>query len=288
MGVNASASLVTQIKAHSSSLTKAEQRVAAYIIENPESVIFQSVSDLADCSKTSDATVMRTCKRLGFSSYQEFKVLLAQAIASSDQVINGTITVEENAPAASITDSVFECTIQTLRLTQSALDISAIEAAVELLCLAETIFILGLGGSHAIALDLQHKLLRLGMHAVYQPDVHLQRITIVNQVTEKDVVFAISHSGSSRDIVDNTAMAKELNAKIISLTNFGKSPLSALSDVHLCTLSDETKHSLTSVTSRIAQLAVIDILHTLIASRDKDRSIEKISNVNRGMATLKY
>ena len=82
MGVNASASLVTQIKAHSSSLTKAEQRVAAYIIENPESVIFQSVSDLADCSKTSDATVMRTCKRLGFSSYQEFKVLLAQAIAS--------------------------------------------------------------------------------------------------------------------------------------------------------------------------------------------------------------
>ena len=288
MGVNASASLITQIKAHLPSLTKAEQRVASYITENPESVIFQSVSDLADCSKTSDATVVRTCKRLGFSSYQEFKVLLAQAIASSDQVINGTFVIEENASAASITNSVFDCTIQALRLTQSALDVSAIEEAVELLCRAETVFILGLGGSHAIALDLQHKLLRLGIHELYQTDVHLQRITIVNQITEKDVVFAISHSGSSRDIVDNTAVAKELNAKIISLTNFGKSPLSSLSDVHLFTLSDETKHSLTSVTSRIAQLAVIDILHTLIASRDKERCIARISNVNRGMASLKY
>ena len=118
MGVNASASLITQIKAHLPSLTKAEQRVASYITENPESVIFQSVSDLADCSKTSDATVVRTCKRLGFSSYQEFKVLLAQAIASSDQVINGTFVIEENASAASITNSVFDCTIQALRLTQ--------------------------------------------------------------------------------------------------------------------------------------------------------------------------
>lgn len=280
--------LITKITAQIPRLTKSEQRVAAYITKNPQTAIFQSISELADHSNTSEATVVRTCKSLGFSSYQEFKVLLAQAIANPDQVLYGAIRIEDNAPVSTIIDSVFDNSIQTLRLTQSSLDIHVLEQATELLCHARRVFILGLGGSHAIAIDLQHKLLRLGIDAVYHPDLHMQRISIANQVTSEDVLFAISHSGSSKDVVDNTAIAKKMNAKIITLTGAEKSPLSAYADVRLCTLSDETKHSIVSHSSRLAQLAVIDVLHTIISNRDKDAVAARLEHVYTEMASLKY
>lgn len=280
--------LITKITAQIPGLTKSEQRVATYITKNPQTVIFQSISELADCSNTSEATVVRTCKNLGFSSYQEFKVLLAQAIANPDQVIYGAIRIEDNAPVATIVDSVFESTVQTLRLTQNALDVRTVEQAAELLCHAKRVFILGLGGSHAIAIDLQHKLLRLGIDAVYHPDLHMQRISIANQAGPEDVLFAISHSGSSKDVVDNVEIAKKANAKIIALTGAMKSPLSSCADVLLYTLSDETKHSIASVSSRLAQLVVIDVLHTIISNRDKESMASRLENVYTQMASLKY
>lgn len=280
--------LITKINAQIPNLTKSEQRVALYIAQNPQAVIFQSISELADCSNTSEATVVRTCKNLGFSSYQEFKVLLAQAIANPEQVVYGAIHIEDNAPVSTIVDSVFDSTVQTLRLTQGALDARTVEEAAELLCHARRVFILGLGGSHAIAIDLQHKLLRLGIDAVYHPDLHMQRISIANHVGSEDVLFAISHSGSSKDVVDNAAIAKKANAKIIALTGVMKSPLSSYADVQLCTLSDETKHSIASVSSRLAQLAVIDVLHTIISNRDKDAVASRLEHVYAQMASLKY
>ena len=280
--------LITKIKAKIPNLTKSEQRVALYITQNPQSAIFQSISELADCSNTSEATVVRTCKNLGFSSYQEFKVLLAQAIANPDQVLFGAIRIEDNAPVPTIVDSVFDSTVQTLRLTQSALDVAAVEQAADLLCHARRVFILGLGGSHAMAIDLQHKLLRVGIDAVYHPDLHIQRISIANQVTSEDVLFAISHSGSSKDVVDNAMLAKKANAKVIALTGAQKTPLSAYADVEIHTLSDETKHSIASVASRLAQLAVIDVLHTIISNRDKETVAERLEHVYTQMASLKY
>ena len=280
--------LIAKIIAQIPSLTKSEQRVATYITQTPQSVIFQSITELADCSNTSEATVVRTCKSLGFSSYQEFKVLLAQSIANPDQVIYDAIHIEDNAPVTTIVDSVFESTVQTLRLTQNALDVRTVEQAAELLCHAKRVFILGLGASHAIAIDLQHKLLRLGIDAVYHPDLHMQRISIANQAGPEDVLFAISHSGSSKDVVDNVEIARKANAKIIALTGAMKSPLSSCADVLLYTLSDETKHSIASVSSRLAQLVVIDVLHTIISNRDKESMASRLENVYAQMASLKY
>ena len=280
--------LITKINAQIPRLTKSEQRVALYITQNPQTAIFQSISELADCSNTSEATVVRTCKNLGFSSYQEFKVLLAQAIANPVQMLHGAICIEDNAPVSSIVNSVFDSTVQTLRLTQSSLDIPSMEQAADLLCHARRVFILGLGGSHAMAFDLQHKLLRLGIDAVYHSDLHLQRISIANQVTSEDVLFAISHSGSSKDVVDNALLAKKAKAKIIALTGTQKSPLSSCADVQIYTLSDETKHSIASVSSRLAQLAVIDVLHTIISNRDRESVAERLEHVYTQMASLKY
>ena len=79
---SSSPALVLKMQALLPTLSKSEQKVATYIIENPEKVIYQSVAELAEESGVSDPTVVRACQRLGLSGYQELKVTLAQDIVT--------------------------------------------------------------------------------------------------------------------------------------------------------------------------------------------------------------
>lgn len=259
---NSAPALLLRIQSMIGNMSNAEKRVASFILEHPNDVIPFSVAGLAEASGVSDATVIRACKTLGFSSYQDFKVSLAVDIVTPIQTIH-----EEIAPGdgtAEIIDKVFKGNKYALDCTQSALNIEAMENATETIKNAAHVLIFGLGNSHSVALDLQHKLMRLGINAQAHTDSHLQSIAAVN-AHFGDVVFAISHSGSSSDIVDASKLAKQKGAVIISLTNIGTSPLSKISDINLFTISNETKYRIVALSSRIAQLAIIDSLYTIIA-----------------------
>ena len=274
--------VVLKIKELIPSLSKSEQLVANYIIENPDQVITLSVAALADAVGVSDPTVVRTCRHLGFIGYQDLKVTLAQSIVTPLQNIHEEISPEDDVQK--IVSKVFLSAIHTLQYTHDTLVPGDIQAAAEMLMGARRIVIFGLGASGAVASDLQHKLLRLGLDANVYVDAHLQALTTA-YCTSEDVVFAISHSGSSRIIIDNVQLAKENGARIISLTSFGRSPLSKLADVCLFTASMETKYRILAISSRIAELTIIDSIYTYIALRcDSIRQMK----VEQAMKELKY
>ena len=158
------------------------------------------------------------------------------------------------------------------------------DASVKAILGAENIIIVGMGNSRAIASDLEHKLMRLGKHAQAFSDPHMATMAI-SFLTGKDLLFCISHSGSSREIVDLAAQAAKLGVTIICLTNIGISPLSKISDIVLHTASNETHYRIIGLNSRIAQLAIIDTLYTLLALQiDSSRSLK----VEQAMQTHKY
>lgn len=278
--------VVLQIKANFSRLTPAELQVATFITENPDQVIHCSVAELAELSKTSEASVIRFCKKTGFKSYQEFKVLLAQSIVSPIKTINGSIGDCDSINQ--VIDCVFDSSLQALQLTREFPQISQLEKAADMIFCAKRVFIVGMGNSAAVGVDFQHKLLRLGITAIAQSDSHMQRIMVSSLAGPDDVVFAISHSGGSRDVVDTIQVAKDNQAKTISLTNMGQSPLAEISDVRLHTLSNETKHNLSAISSRLAQMAIIDCLHTIIAYKHEEDAVTHIHKVNKNMVSLKY
>lgn len=262
----------------------AERRVLDYIEANPDKVIYLSVAGLADASGVSDATVVRTCQRLGMAGYQELKVTLARELVSPMQNIHEEILPEDDAKT--ILDKVMQGTLHTLALTRDTVRPESLEAAALLLAGARRIHIYGLGNSHSVALDLQHKLMRLGLNASAFTDTHMQAID-ASYCTPDDVVFAISHSGSSRDIVDSTRLARTQGARIITLTNIGPSPLQREADIALFTASQETHYRIVALSSRIAQIAIIDTLYTLIAMRKPD-SIEGFHHVEEALQAKKY
>ncbi|MBU5895378.1 MurR/RpiR family transcriptional regulator, partial [Vibrio cholerae O1] len=46
--------------------------VADYVLENAHEVQYQTITDLANNTKTSEATVVRLCRELGYKGYSDF------------------------------------------------------------------------------------------------------------------------------------------------------------------------------------------------------------------------
>ena len=278
---NTNPPIIIKMQALRSMMTKSEQRVMDAIIANPHEVIYASVAELAAQSEVSDPTVVRMCKKLGLNGYQDLKITLAKDLVNPLQSINEDITVNDSS--TTIAAKVFQSTIRALQFTHDTLIIPDVEAAVQLISQAERILIVGMGNSRAISIDLEHKLMRLNKDARAHSDPHFATIA-ASYFTKKDLLFCISHSGSSREIVDLAAQAVKQNVPVISLTNTGISPLSKLSTISLHTSAAETRYRIIGLNSRIAQLAIIDTLYTFLAMRSGDMNMR----VEDAMKSHKY
>lgn len=279
-----SSPMLMKIESMRKGLSKSELLVCDYILENPEEVIHLSVSELAAKSGVSDATVIRASQKIGSSSYQDLKISIAKDIVTPLQGVNEEINADD--PAGRMLEKVFQGILNTLDITYRIQDPGVLEKAADILLNANRICICGLGNSHAIAADIQHKFMRLGLNATAYADNHLQ-VICANSLSEKDVLFAVSHSGSSRDVVHAAEVALRNKATVISLTNVGRSPLADISTIALHTASNETKYRRVALSSRIAQMAIVDTLYTMIAFKKPDVS-EGFHNIEKDLALTKY
>ncbi|MFH1512804.1 MAG: MurR/RpiR family transcriptional regulator, partial [Bacillota bacterium] len=233
----------------------------------------------------SDATVVRLCKRLRMHGYQELKVTLAQDIVSPLERIHEAVT--ESDSCGEVMSKVFRTTIQALQYTERIVNRQQLEQAVAALDEAQRIVILGMGNSAAVAKDMQHKLLRLGLQATAYDDNHMSRI-VCTHLKPGDVCVCISHSGSSRDVVDAARMAHDNGAKVISMTGVGKSPLSETADIRLETASKEAQYHILALASRIAQYTLIDSIYTSLAIKRREGKGECQQDIERALEKLKY
>ena len=77
-------------------LSAAEKKATEYIIQNPEKVVGFSVASLAEAAGVSEPTIVRACRSLGFSGYQNFKIALAQDIVKPQEFVNEQISPEDD------------------------------------------------------------------------------------------------------------------------------------------------------------------------------------------------
>jgi len=268
--------LIFKIRSLIPELSKSEALVAEYISGKPDEVINLSVSALADCCGVSEPTVIRACRNIGFSGYQALKIALIQSLNAPVQCAGEEVTAKDSLQSA--IGKVFAAAVDAVNLTRDNINLSDMENAADALLKARRIFIFGVGGSAAVASDVEHKFSRLGLDAVAYSDMNLQ--AIVSAFAKKeDVVFAISHSGSSKAVVDNTQIAKSNGATVISLSSMGKSPLTELADISLFTSANETRYRIVAISSRIAELTIIDTLYSYMSFRTGNEENLKIEKV---------
>ncbi|MBR3966320.1 MAG: MurR/RpiR family transcriptional regulator [Clostridia bacterium] len=262
---------------------KAERQIADWIFENPGKIISLSIVELAELCRCSEATIVRFSKRLGLSGYQELKISLASEGGSS--YISSSITADD--PPFTMYEKICNDIYLSFEKTKKSLKTEALELACKKITEAKRIVIFGLGNSASIAIDASHKFLRAGLNSVAYSDNHMQVIA-ASHLGEGDVVIGISHSGSSKDIVEALKIAKEHGATTIAITNSGKSPLLKQSDIVLATSSNETEYNILALSSRIAQLAIIDTLYFYIVYNRSGDALRSIQETEHSLLSKKY
>ncbi|MFA7635774.1 MAG: MurR/RpiR family transcriptional regulator [Bacillota bacterium] len=267
------------------SLRPAEKKVASYILDNGGQVVYQSITELASATGTSDATIIRFANALGFSGYQELKIALARELVSPDRNIHEDIDPRDSLQVA--VNKAFQANVQAVSDTLNVLDIESLQRAIDAVVGANHVYLYGVGTSSLSAQDAYYKLLRVGIHANFYADAHMQAISTA-MIGEDDVVIGFSHSGSTRDVVDVLSLARERGACIVCVTNRVRSPMAKLADIVLRTASEETPFGSGGVPSMIAQLSVVDALFVGVSLAMYDRAIDFIERTGETVKNKKY
>ncbi|MEC5324454.1 MurR/RpiR family transcriptional regulator [Aurantimonas sp. A3-2-R12] len=266
--------VLDRLAAIRASLPPTAGRIADFIRANAADVIHMSVTEVAEGTAASEGSVVGLCQQIGARGFQQVKIALARELVQPVQFIHEDLSRGDRL--ATVIDKVFKSDLQALQDTQRALDVGAMQAAVDAIRAAKRVEVFGIGSAATVAEDANYRLLRIGIPSHASVDSHVQAIT-ASLCDPATAVITISHSGSTVETLTATRLAKEAGATTICVTNFGKSPLLAHADIVLHTLARETEFRTEAMTSRIAQLAIIDALIAALALADYDRSVATIA-----------
>lgn len=277
--------ILARLTALRPTLPTAAQLVAEYILQNPEAVVRQSVTEVADGAGVSDGTVVRLCKQLGVKGFQDLKISLAHDLLEPVKFIHEDVQLGDDVET--VVQKVFQGNVYALQSTAAALDIDAMQQAVALILRAKRVEFYGVGSAGPIAVDAYYRLMRLGIPACVTTDSHMQAVNAA--LTGPDVVVVtVSHSGSTRETVDATRLAKEAGAKTICITGYGRSPILAFADVVLRTVATDTLFRTDALASRIAQLSLVDALYVCVALAQVDRSLENLTRSGEALSLKRF
>ena len=253
--------LLARLAATLPELRKSERTVAKRVLERPNEVLHLSMAEMAKRVGASQPTIARFAAALGFSGYKEFKLRLAQSLASGVPFVHQDVRPDDSAEL--VTSKVFDRTIGALIDVRNHLDPVVLKRAIRILASARRIECYGVGNSGIVALDAQHKLFRYGTPTASYVDTHAMGMA-ASVLKRGDAVLAISASGRTTDTLVAVEIAREAGAEVIAITTAG-SPLAKLATVALYVDVPEDPDIYAPMVSRLAHLAVIDVLSVGLA-----------------------
>ncbi len=265
--------MLAHIKNNREKLRKSEKRVADWVTAHPNETVSLSIGALAKAVSVSEPTIIRFCRALGFDGYHSFKQELENTLNAGVPFVHGNIS--ESDDTKNIINKVITQASAALLKTKETLNPKSIDQAIKVLMKANQVLCIGHGASGVVTYDIQQKLLRVGVHVASYSDHHVHTLA-ASLLTKKDVLIAISHTGRSKDILDSVSFAKENGATIISLT-LCNSPLAKISDIILESGATEDTTEYVPMISRLADLAIVDVLLVTLALKRGSSFIEEMS-----------
>lgn len=260
------ANIVLQIQSTYNQLTRTEKKVADYVLQNKNKVLYMSITDLADACKVGDTSVYRFCRTLGLDGYQQFKMKLSISLPDHE-----LLDEEDEEKEESTASRIMESHMNAIRESYLLLSPEKLDRLVEMIDESEKVYFFGIGDSLLTAEEARNKFLRITSKVVCLTDPHMQSMA-ASMATERDLIVIISYSGSTKDNIHVAKIAKRAGAKIACITHYKKSPLTAYSDVTLLCGAEEAPLEGGSMSAKMGQLYLIDLLYQEYYARNYEKS----------------
>lgn len=254
------------------SLPPASARVASAIIADPSLVLNHTISELAQLCHTSDPSVVRFCRAIGFTGYAGLRLALATELGreagASHEKVEPEFGIDIN-PASSMAENVARIRFtETMGIEETTLnlDLAILEDAVNIIAAARRINIYGVGAGSVVAEDLRYKLFRIGLAVSAFPNVD-NALMGASLMGGQDIAIAFSHGGATTSVVEFLRLANHQGATTLLITNAPDSAAAKEAGMKLLTVVRETPFRAGAMASRISQLAVVDCLFVGVAQQ---------------------
>lgn len=273
-------SVLIRLQEYSGQASGAEKEAINYLLKNPENAVKCNIYELAAKTFSSPSTIIRLCRKIGFQGFKDFHKSLIYEIAirkSTNAEKKNEISYEDSLEL--IVDKVTYKNISSLENTRKLLDMQILEACVDLVTNSRTICLFGMGSSLLVAKDAYLKFLRINKPCIISEDWHAQLLQ-ARDITKEDLAIVISYSGLTEEVLKCVTTIKQKGAPVIAITRFDDTPLSRMADYNLCVAATEFIFRSGAMSSRIAQLNIIDILYTAYINRQYESSITQFQNTH--------
>lgn len=271
------AALHERVAALSSSLSSSERRVAEYMARNPDAVAVSSAAEMAAASGTSDATVVRTAKALGYPGLRELKRSVVTTLArrrNPAQVLDDRvdrITRDDDGLDRVLTDSA-----DIIEQLRGMLDRQSWGRAVEAVLSSRRVFVYGIGPAGAVAELLAVNLNRIGVEALQLSTTGFRLADGMLALSSDDLVLVFAPLRLFKEIDVIIQHAADVGATSVVVTEALGLSLSGRADILLSTPQSTT----TAASENLAGLTLAHALVLAAASRTHDRAVDTLELLN--------
>ncbi|MGH1462874.1 MAG: SIS domain-containing protein [Neptuniibacter sp.] len=278
-----SVNLLKSIAVAREDLRKSEQKVADFVLAHPNDVIHMRIVDLAAEADVSEPTVVRFCRALDYDGFQDFKLMLAQGLASNTNFEQ--FALDSKDTVSEFKEKIFDSMIGNLLNIKEQLNTDTLEQAIDALANARRVEFYGFGASAPVCTDAAHKFHRLKVSSTSYSDPHMQAISAVS-LDDRDVIVAISQTGRTKDLLHTVKLVKETGTIVIALCP-SETPLAELASIPIHIDLEEDKDLSTLMSSRVLHLVVIDVLAVGVAMKLGPGLVDHLKTIKRSLRSLR-
>lgn len=273
-------SIMTQLE-FELNFTNSEKEIAHYILNHGEDALNMNVKELANETYNSPATIVRLCKKIGLTGYNDFKIKYSAELQydfhHSDR-IDVNFPFDENDSYKMISHKLETMSQEVIADTMQLIDFDKLERIVDIIYQYPSIDIYGFGNSLLAAMSFQHKMMRIGRN-VNLRILHGEQVFLSYNSTSKHLAMIISYSGETKELIQIAQTLKEKQTPIIVLTSIGDNQLSHYA-TYLLNIGSREKifTKIAPFSSQISMEYLLNVIFSCIFQKDYDENIShKIS-----------
>jgi RpiR family carbohydrate utilization transcriptional regulator len=271
--------MLNRIEQKLADFSHAERRVAQWVLDHPKQAANATLAQVAKCSGTSEPTVIRFCRRVGLDGFRELAIRLTEALSKPISYVHRAVGEDDATSDAVI--KVMDTSIQTLIDLRSQISLMPIDAAANVMSNARQIAFAGFGASGHVARDACHKFFRLGIPCSTLSDTP-KILQFASIASTGDVLVITSHTGRWPELSRAARLAIDGGAVVIALTDPTSTLAEAAGIVFPCHALEDTS-VYTPMSSRLAQLALLDALHVALALKLGEAAVTKLRSSKKAL-----
>jgi len=268
--------IISKLREQRNSMSKSHKKIADFICEHYDKAAFMTAARLGEEVGISESTVVRFASELGYDGYPEFLHVLKEYTKNKLTAVQRMEITSSKFAEKDVLSTVISSDIEKLRQTSENISVADFTGAVNTICSAKRIYILGARTCFSIASFLGFYLNLISYDTrLITTNSASETFEQIFDVSPDDVVIAISYPRYSRRTLNAVKYSHDRGAKIIAITDSELSPIYPYADHKIIAGSDMSNF----VDSLVAPLSIINAIIVAVVMRNGENVAKKFAEL---------